>query len=161
MDQFTDSILGALPDQIFCAADVIVTGGQILAHRASVLDQALVEFRYELFDGVSAGKRRGLCQHCKLKKWANPGLFYRLVSVFSSKHHYNFYKKICVKMSIQYMVPGFEPTTFGDESPPITTRPGLPPYKLYHCKLICFSWLLVVWIAWTKYWSLGYLSGWG
>ena len=65
MDQFTDSILGALPDQIFCAADVIVTGGQILAHRASVLDQALVQFRYELFDGVSTRKRRGLCQHCK------------------------------------------------------------------------------------------------
>ena len=28
------------------------------------------------------------------KKWANPGrLFYRLFSVFSSKHHYNFYIK--------------------------------------------------------------------
>ena len=28
-------------------------------------------------------------------------------------------------MSIKYMVPGFEPTTLGHESPPITTRPGL------------------------------------
>ena len=27
------------------------------------------------------------------------------------------------------MVPGFELTTFGHESPPITTRPGLPPIK--------------------------------
>ena len=30
-------------------------------------------------------------------------------------------------MSIQYTVLGFEPTTFENESPPITTRPGLPP----------------------------------
>ena len=30
-------------------------------------------------------------------------------------------------MSIQYTVLGFEPTTFGHESPPITTRPELPP----------------------------------
>ena len=30
-------------------------------------------------------------------------------------------------MSIQYMVLGFEPTTFGRESLPITTTPGLPP----------------------------------
>ena len=30
-------------------------------------------------------------------------------------------------MFIQYMVLGFEPTTFGLESPSITTRPGLPP----------------------------------
>ena len=29
-------------------------------------------------------------------------------------------------MTIQYTAPGFEPTTFGNESPPITTRPGLP-----------------------------------
>ena len=32
-----------------------------------------------------------------LKKWANPGLFYNLFSVFSNKHHYNFYNKIDVK----------------------------------------------------------------
>ena len=30
-------------------------------------------------------------------------------------------------MSIQYTVLVFEPTTLGRESPPITTRPGLPP----------------------------------
>ena len=29
-------------------------------------------------------------------------------------------------MFIQYTAPGFEPTTFGREPPPITTRPGLP-----------------------------------
>ena len=37
-------------------------------------------------------------------------------------------------MSIQYTVPGFKPMTFGYESLPITTRPGLPPNK---CK--CYS----------------------
>ena len=31
-------------------------------------------------------------------------------------------------MTIQYMAPGFEPTTFGTMSPPITTRPGLLKY---------------------------------
>ena len=30
-------------------------------------------------------------------------------------------------MFIQYMVPGFELTTFGHQSPLITTRQGLPP----------------------------------
>ena len=34
-------------------------------------------------------------------------------SVFSSKHQYNFYNKYMWKMSIQFTVPGFEPTTFG------------------------------------------------
>ena len=29
----------------------------------------------------------------KFFKWANPGLFYRLFLVFSSKHQYNFYNK--------------------------------------------------------------------
>ena len=33
-------------------------------------------------------------------------------------------------MSILYKVPGFEPATFGIESPPITTRPGLPSILL-------------------------------
>ena len=42
-------------------------------------------------------------------------------------------------MSIQYTVPGFEPTTFGRESLPITTRPGLLyllPYKVLQNKLL-------------------------
>ena len=29
------------------------------------------------------------------------------------------------------MVLGFELTTFGNESPPITTRPGLPPKLIF------------------------------
>ena len=51
--------------------------------------------------------------------------FYHLFSVFSNKH-YNFYNKHMWKMSIQYTLLGFKPTTFSIESPPITTRPGLP-----------------------------------
>ena len=54
-----------------------------------------------------------LCCPTALQKWANPALFYRLFSVFSNKHHYNFYNKYLWKMSIQYMVLRFEPTTFG------------------------------------------------
>ena len=34
-----------------------------------------------------------------------------------------------VRMSIQYAVLEFEPTTFGTKSPPITNRPGLPPIQ--------------------------------
>ena len=34
-------------------------------------------------------------------------------------------------MSIQYMAPGFEPTTFPTESSPINTRAGLPPYNFF------------------------------
>ena len=37
-------------------------------------------------------------------------------------------------MSIQYTVLGFEPTTFGNESPPITTRPGAYPIKILQRK---------------------------
>ena len=42
-----------------------------------------------------------------------PGLFCHLFLVFSNKHHYNFYNNYMWKMSIQYIVPGFKPTTFG------------------------------------------------
>ena len=53
---------------------------------------------------------------------------FRLFSVFF-KQTIQFLQQINVKnvMSIQYPAPGFEPMTFGIESPPITTRPGLPP----------------------------------
>ena len=47
------------------------------------------------------------------KKWANPGLFYHLFSVFSNKHHYNFNNNYMWKNYIQYKVLGFKPTTFG------------------------------------------------
>ena len=44
------------------------------------------------------------------KKMGQSSLFH-LFSVFLNKH-YNFYNKYMWKMSIQYTVPGFEPTTF-------------------------------------------------
>ena len=44
--------------------------------------------------------------------------------LFFSNTHYKFYNKyVCDKMSIQYMVRGFELMTFEHESPLITTRP--------------------------------------
>ena len=45
-------------------------------------------------------------------KMGQPRPLFRLFSVFSNKQ-YNFYNKYMWKMSIQYTVPGFEPTTFG------------------------------------------------
>ena len=47
-----------------------------------------------------------------LKKWANPGLFFVYFRSFQTN---NFYNKYMWKMSIQYMVPRFEPTTFGTQ----------------------------------------------
>ena len=38
-------------------------------------------------------------------------------------------------MSIQYTVPGFELTTF-EESPPKTTRPGLPPKSVSYRNIL-------------------------
>ena len=53
-------------------------------------------------------------------KWASPGLFFVYFRSFQSNNTI-FTTNICEKMSIQYMVLGFEPTTFIHESPPITT----------------------------------------
>ena len=60
------------------------------------------------------------------KKWANPGLFFHLFSVFSNKH-YKFLQQIYVKKcpsSIRCW--DLNPRPFERESLPITTRPGLP-----------------------------------
>ena len=67
---------------------------------------------------------------------------FRLFLVFSNKH-YNFYNKSMWKMSIQYTVPGFEPTTLEHESSPITTRPGLPP-RIYLSFLWSFCLFLLL-----------------
>ena len=57
-----------------------------------------------------------------------PRPLFRLFLVFSDKQ-YIFYNKSMWKnvMSIQYTVPAFNPRPLKHESPPITTRPGLPP----------------------------------
>ena len=46
------------------------------------------------------------------KKWANLGLFFVYFRSFQTNITI-FTTNICEKMSIQYTVPGFEPTTFG------------------------------------------------
>ena len=58
-------------------------------------------------------------------KWAIPGLFYRLFLVFSNKH-YNFYNNICEKCPSSIRCRDWNPRPLGIESPPVTTRPGLP-----------------------------------
>ena len=45
-------------------------------------------------------------------KWANPGLFSFIFGLFKQTLQI-FTTNRCEKMSIQYMVPGFEPMTFG------------------------------------------------
>ena len=65
----------------------------------------------------------------KVKKMGQPQpllLFYFLS--FETNIITKFETKICEKMSIQYTVPIFEPTTLKLESPSITTRPGLLPF---------------------------------
>ena len=47
-----------------------------------------------------------------LKKWTNPGLFFVYFRSFQTNIKM-FTTNICEKISIQYTVPGFEPTTFG------------------------------------------------
>ena len=64
---------------------------------------------------MDGDKKNKYCLDWQLffKKMGRPPLFYRLFLVFSIKYHYNFYNKYLWKMSIEYTVPGFEPTTFG------------------------------------------------
>ena len=52
-------------------------------------------------------------------------------------------------MSIQYTVPGFEPTTLEHESSPITTRPGLPPriYLSFYGPFVCFFSFFVMFLS--------------
>ena len=59
-------------------------------------------------------------------KWAIPGIFfvYFRLSIYY-KQNITFLQPIKVKISIQYMVVGFEATTFRTWISPITTRPGL------------------------------------
>ena len=51
------------------------------------------------------------------------GLFRQTFQMFTTN--------ICEKMSIQDMVPGFEPRPLECESPPIITRPGLPSKDIF------------------------------
>ena len=57
---------------------------------------------------------------------------FSFIFVFMNKH-YNSYNKYMWKKvtSIQYTALEFEPTTFGHESPPITTRSGLPLLSIF------------------------------
>ena len=65
-----------------------------------------------------------------------PGLFYCLLSVFSNKH-YNFYNNICDKCPSSIRCQDLNPQPLGRESPPITTRPWLPPWHTYQLQVQC------------------------
>ena len=60
-------------------------------------------------------------------KWANPGLFYHLLLVFSNKYHCNFKIKYIQKCPFTIQSWDLNPRPLEHESPPITTRPELLP----------------------------------
>ena len=62
-----------------------------------------------------------------LKKMGHPRRLFSFIFVFSNKHHHNSYNKYMWKndMPIQHQESNPQPSKH--ESPPITTRPGLPP----------------------------------
>ena len=70
-------------------------------------------------------------------KLAIPGLFLFIFGLFQTIFSTNKWEKL----SIQYMVLGFEPIAFTD---PITTRPGIPPVRIcifiLHSYQICDNW---------------------
>ena len=59
-------------------------------------------------------------------KLAIPGHFYRLFKVFSNKQ-YNFTTTYVKKCPSSIWIRDSNPWLLGRESPPMTTRPGLPP----------------------------------
>ena len=66
-----------------------------------------------------------------LKKWANPCLFFCLFSVFSDKH-FKFLQQIYVKKCpSRIWCRDSNPRPLECESPPITTRPGLPSKDIF------------------------------
>ena len=65
-------------------------------------------------------------------KWAILGLFYRLFSVFSSKH-YNWYNNKFEKCPSSIGYRDSNPQSLDRGSPPITTRPVSCPYQRLYC----------------------------
>ena len=66
-------------------------------------------------------------RHFFSKKWANLGLFFHLFLVLSYKH-YKILQQIYVnKCPAGIRCRDLNPRPVEGESPPITTRPGLPP----------------------------------
>ena len=60
-------------------------------------------------------------------KWANPGLFLFIFSLFKQ---YNFYNKSIKKCPSSIQRRDWNPQPFENELSPIITRPGLPPTSL-------------------------------
>ena len=69
------------------------------------------------------------------KKWAIPGLFFVYFWSYSNKQ-YNFYNNSKWKNPSSIQRRDLNPRPLEHESPPITTRPGLPPNrKLFYCNI--------------------------
>ena len=81
--------------------------------KLSILEHGLyATLRWSVVNGQPKAGTQFLFEFFFLKKMGQPWPLFRLFSVFSNKQ-YNFYNNNLWKMSIQYMVLGFEPTTFG------------------------------------------------
>ena len=73
-----------------------------------------------------------------LKKWANPGLFFVYFESFQTNNTIFTINK-CEKMSCPSTIwRNSNPRSSEHESPPITTRPGLPPYLITLLGLISY-----------------------
>ena len=76
-----------------------------------------------------------------LKKWANPGLFFVYFQSFSNKQ-YNFYKKYVKKCPSSIRCRDSNPRPLKREAFPITTRPGLPPFRRVGSKILQLTYFL-------------------
>ena len=63
-------------------------------------------------------------------KWAIPRLFFVYFRLFSNKHQFNFTTNVSEKCQSNTQCSHSNPRPSGHESPPVTTRPGLPPVTL-------------------------------
>ena len=74
-----------------------------------------------------------LMRHVYFFKWANPGLFIVYFWSFQTNNTI-FTTNQCIKMSCPSSIrhQDSNPQSLECESPPITTRPGLPPKRYYH-----------------------------
>ena len=80
--------------------------------------------------------------HLLFFKWANPALFFVYFRSFQTNITTIFTTNQCEKCTSSIWQWDSNPRPFEQESSPITTRPGLPPFHLlfdYCCKIVSFS----------------------
>ena len=79
------------------------------------------------------------------KKWAKPGLFIVYFWSFQTNIVTNFTTNICEKCPSSLRCWDLNPWPSGHESPPITTRPWLPPYMAPFYQMIMKTYPARIW----------------